>query len=108
LNLPTMLARLTSSEQLVLRFRHRFPECHQQRSQRKTDSSRKCHPSRAIFQFIPTPPPLSRLPLDPQTFHAPAYRRKPNIQRTRTNVNGTPSSQRMNPFPMMNLPFLPG
>jgi len=49
-----------------------------------------------------------RLPRDPQALQAPSYRRIPKNQRTTSNVNGTPSSQRINPFPMMESPFLPG
>ena len=37
---------------------------------------------------------------------ATSYRRIPKTQRTTSTVNGTPSSQRMNPFPMMASPFL--
>ena len=40
-----------------------------------------------------------------QCLHGSAYRRIPTTQRTRSTVNGTPSNQRMNAFPMM-APFL--
>jgi hypothetical protein len=49
------------------------------------------------------------LPIDVQYENdqdATSYRRIPKTQRTTSTVNGTPSSQRMNPFPMMASPFL--
>jgi hypothetical protein len=49
------------------------------------------------------------LPIDVQYEHnqdVTSYRRIPKTQRTTSTVNGTPSSQRMNPFPMMASPFL--
>ena len=41
-----------------------------------------------------------------QTLHGPSYQKMPKNQRTISNVNGTPSSQRMNAFPMV-APFFP-
>jgi len=49
-----------------------------------------------------------RLPRGQQALHAPSYRRTPKNQRTTSKVNGTPSSQRINPFPMLASPFLAG
>src|SRR6185295_3063128 len=38
-------------------------------------------------------------------FRGPSHRRIPTTQRTSSTVNGTPSNQRMNAFPMMAVPL---
>jgi hypothetical protein len=68
LNLPPGLPGLTGSEQLVLRFRHRFSWVPSTTEPAKNRQLSLMPPIRAIFQFIPTPPALSRNLLDPAGF----------------------------------------
>src|SRR5580765_1066352 len=87
-----------------------FLSCINRGTSKPTSSANAPAPTqRAISTIIRLLSPLSDINISwgQQAIHAPFYRRIPKAQRTTINVNGTPSSQRMNPFPMMPSLSLP-
>jgi len=85
-------------------FRDEPPTRHAEREEFEVRSSRLPEPRTPTRAGLATR--LRIMWARPATIHGPSYQKMPKNQRTISNVNGTPSSQRMNAFPMV-APFFP-